>query len=260
MATRLRAVSAAGQRPHRTGAGGQRSPDDAAPAPDLTVATALLESAGRMHDSSDPEAVLLVIASEALQLVPADGVVVLAHDRNGPTPVLHLPRTGVGANHGATTMLCLRLAAAHLLEPGRVADLDRHRTQPDQLAAGGDGPTAVARWRSLLVADLHSARSSRPTRLLWYATTPDAFRTSGDLASLFARHAGLALRSTSERHHLEQAVESRTVTGQATGILMNRYHLTAARAFEILRRCSQQRNLKIRDVAATLNHTGDLPA
>jgi len=255
----LRAVATAGHRVDGTGADRLPRSRDGSTAPDVRAAAALLEATTRMHDSTDPQALLLVIASEALRFLAADGVVVLAHDRNGATPVLHLPRSGDGSDDGVTQLLCLRLAAAHLLEPGQIADLDELRTLPDELAGGDDARAALGRWRSVLVADLHSSRSSRPTRLLWYATTPDAFHTSGDLAAVFARHAGLALRNVGERHHLEQAVESRTVTGQATGILMNRYQLTAARAFEILRRCSQERNLRIRDVADTLNRTGELP-
>ena len=43
------------------------------------------------------------------------------------------------------------------------------------------------------MADLDQPRTRRPTRLLWYAVSADAFTTSAELAVLFARHAGLVL-------------------------------------------------------------------
>ena len=115
------------------------------------------------------------------------------------------------------------------------------------------------RWRSILVADLDGQATRRPTRLLWHAGTVRAFTGSTDLAALFARHATLALSTVAHRHHLEQAIEARTVTGRATGILMNRYQLTAERAFEVLRRYSQDRNIKVRDLAEALITEGRLP-
>ncbi|SDT10237.1 ANTAR domain-containing protein [Friedmanniella luteola] len=225
---------------------------------ELRVAAALLDAATRMHDSTDPGAVLDVIACEALRLLTADGVLVLVHAQRGPTPVLHRLQSGADADPAVTDLLCKQLADEHLVERSPVTDLERRRMRRLE-TSGGDG-TRTTPWPSLLVADLDSPRSSRPTRLVWYAADDNAFTSSRELAVLFARHAGLALRAVSERHHLLRAVESRTSTGQATGILMNRYHLTAARAFELLRTFSQDRNIKLRDVAEALNHTGELPS
>lgn len=51
---------------------------------------------------------------------------------------------------------------------------------------------------------------------------------------------------------LRQALESRTVIGQATGMLMERYKLDGDRAFKVLVRISRQSNVKVRDVAAAM--------
>jgi len=58
---------------------------------------------------------------------------------------------------------------------------------------------------------------------------------------------------------LEEALLSRDVIGQAKGILMERLHLTPDLAFEELRRESQSRNRKLRDLAAELAETGVWP-
>jgi hypothetical protein len=59
--------------------------------------------------------------------------------------------------------------------------------------------------------------------------------------------------------NLLQALEHRTVLGQATGILMERYEVSAEVAFRVLLRLSQEQNVKIHAIAQTLADTGDFP-
>ena len=61
---------------------------------------------------------------------------------------------------------------------------------------------------------------------------------------------------------LEQALASRSTIDQAIGVLMTQNRCTAEAAFGILRRASQNRNIKLRDVAATIieRFTGHAPA
>lgn len=77
---------------------------------------------------------------------------------------------------------------------------------------------------------------------------------------MLARLAGEAIavaegrRSEEARaENLEGALLSRTVIGQAQGILMERDGITADQAFSVLRRASQQLNVKLRDVAQALS-------
>lgn len=51
---------------------------------------------------------------------------------------------------------------------------------------------------------------------------------------------------------LREALESRHVIGMAQGILIARYGLSIERAFEFLRRLSQDNNTKLKDVAAAV--------
>jgi AmiR/NasT family two-component response regulator len=52
--------------------------------------------------------------------------------------------------------------------------------------------------------------------------------------------------------HLQAALASRAVIDQALGIIMGQNRCTADEAFEVLRTASQNRNVKLRDIAADM--------
>jgi GAF domain-containing protein len=79
-------------------------------------------------------------------------------------------------------------------------------------------------------------------------------------ANIFARHAALALSESMNEAGLNTALDTRKLIGQAQGILMERYALDEARAFEVLRRYSQNHNVKLRRVAEHLIATRRLPS
>lgn len=58
---------------------------------------------------------------------------------------------------------------------------------------------------------------------------------------------------------LQRALVTRSVIGQAMGIMMERHHLVADAAFEMLGHASSVTNRKLADVAAELTVTGVLP-
>lgn len=94
-----------------------------------------------------------------------------------------------------------------------------------------------------------------------YASTPRAFdSTDVAVASIFARHAGDALATAEEQSGLRTALRSRQVIGVAQGILMQRFGLSLDQAFEVLRRHSQNENIKLRDLAEQLARAGSIPA
>jgi GAF domain-containing protein len=78
-------------------------------------------------------------------------------------------------------------------------------------------------------------------------------------ANLFARHAALALSTSFNEAQLNVALDTRKLIGQAQGILMERFGLDEPRAFEVLRRYSQDHNMKLRRVAEYLIATRQLP-
>jgi GAF domain-containing protein len=116
--------------------------------------------------------------------------------------------------------------------------------------------------------------SARPPRysgaLNIYSWRPHGLdKADHTTALLIATHASLALAHTQAVEladlHIEQmrsAIDSRDVIGQAKGILMNRRGITAEEAFDLLRRMSQDLNVKLAELAHTLasRHTElDLP-
>lgn len=76
---------------------------------------------------------------------------------------------------------------------------------------------------------------------------------------VLARHAVVALAQARQELTLEQAMDSRKIIGIALGLLMERYDLDADQAFAVLRRYSQDNNIKLRAVAERLIATRRLP-
>ena len=93
-----------------------------------------------------------------------------------------------------------------------------------------------------------------------YGTEASAF-TSEDIADglALAAHVGVALAAAQKVENLEKALGGRTVIGQATGILMERFDLAPDRAFSVLSRMSQQRNVKLRELAEQIVTTRTVP-
>ncbi|MEP6560670.1 MAG: GAF and ANTAR domain-containing protein [Nakamurella sp.] len=78
-------------------------------------------------------------------------------------------------------------------------------------------------------------------------------------ANAIAAHASVVLAYARTERNLWRAIDARNLTGQAQGMLMARYQLTADQAFGVLRRYSQDRNIKLSVIAEQLTTTGQLP-
>ena len=93
-----------------------------------------------------------------------------------------------------------------------------------------------------------------------YCAEKDAFDDDSEhVGLLFAAHAAVAMSGAQQEEHLNKAVAARDVIGQAKGILMERYKVSADHAFTMLARASQQNNVKLIEVARTLTHAGQFP-
>ncbi len=91
---------------------------------------------------------------------------------------------------------------------------------------------------------------------------PDIREFSRDdiaLATIFGQHASVALASATREESLLAAIDARHLIGQAQGILMERFGLRADQAFAVLRRFSQDHNIKLRRVAEEIVETRQLP-
>ena len=93
-----------------------------------------------------------------------------------------------------------------------------------------------------------------------YSCDPDAFTSDDEaIARILARHASVAVANARHDETMAQAIDARKLVGQAMGILMERYDIDGDRAFEVLKRYSQDTNTKLRDVAQQLVVTRRLP-
>lgn len=85
-----------------------------------------------------------------------------------------------------------------------------------------------------------------------YSEHDGAFEDLGAMGELFSHQAGIAIDYAREITHLQQAVETRQVIGQAVGVVMQQYGMDDARAFAFLARLSSTTNTKLKVVAERL--------
>lgn len=93
-----------------------------------------------------------------------------------------------------------------------------------------------------------------------YGDRPRAFdRDDLALAASLAGHVAVSIAAGRKIDHLGIALGSRTIIGQAEGILMERMGIDGDQAFAYLRRCSQDLNRKLVQLAAEIVATRELP-
>ena len=125
-------------------------------------------------------------------------------------------------------------------------------------------PEFVARVRALAVGSMLAVQlyvdGDDLGALNLFARDPAAFTDESEhVALLFASHAAVAMAYAEQRDHLTTALSSRDLTGQAKGILMERYKVTAPQAFAMLVRVSSITNRRLVDIAEELVTTGAMP-
>lgn len=93
-----------------------------------------------------------------------------------------------------------------------------------------------------------------------YSSRPHAFTDESEhVGLLFAAHAAVAVAGAKVEDQLRVGLSTRDLIGQAKGILMERYKITADQAFLLLTRTSQDTNVKLHTLAEHLASTGELP-
>ncbi|MFF6998829.1 GAF and ANTAR domain-containing protein [Streptomyces sp. NPDC008313] len=127
---------------------------------------------------------------------------------------------------------------------GPVARIEDSAAHDDRSAALAD-----LGLRSVLSLRLRTDKR-RLTVLTVYSRKPRAFDESATrIGRLFTAHVSIALGAVTVREQLTEAMRTRDLIGQATGILMERLGIDVADAFDSLVRASQQENVKLRDIA-----------
>src|SRR4029450_12216343 len=155
--------------------------------------------------------------------------------------------------------------AMHSNDPVVVRRLGEHSDWPDLAAsarAGGVGAVAAfalavkrnGRWAPLGVLSLYSDEPQGFTELEL---------DFGSILAAYAAVAAAAARGGDELARREAALHrslsTRDVIGQAKGILMERRHLSAGAAFDVLREVSQSLNVKLSELASRIAETGEIP-
>ncbi len=139
---------------------------------------------------------------------------------------------------------------------------DEHTVYSPDLAADRRWPAWGARTaeetgaRSILAFHLFT-HDQTVGALNLYSKTLDGFDAADrDEGLALAAHIAVALASARELETLGLALDSRTLIGQAVGIVMERYSLKGPEAFALLSRLSQASNIKVRVLASEIVTTG----
>lgn len=114
--------------------------------------------------------------------------------------------------------------------------------------------------RSMLSIRLHASHQTLGALNLYSVPVRQFDDDDISLAHLFGQHASVALATALNEEGLRRAIDSRHLIGQAQGILMERFGISSSQAFAVLRRYSQDGNLKLREVAEHLIGSRALPS
>ncbi|WP_030175793.1 MULTISPECIES: GAF and ANTAR domain-containing protein [Actinomycetes] len=86
-----------------------------------------------------------------------------------------------------------------------------------------------------------------------YSEVADAFdQESRDLGYIFAAHAATVWGALQRGEQFRSALASRDTIGQAKGMIMERYSVNAIQAFDLLRKLSQESNIRLYEIARQL--------
>jgi hypothetical protein len=122
---------------------------------------------------------------------------------------------------------------------------------------------AEAGFRSLMSTQLTAepATGDGPRAALnLYSAEPDAFDERATvLAGIFGAQAAMLLYGAEHVGHLQRAVDNRDLIGRAKGILMERFNVDDAAAFQLLVKSSQDTNMKVTAVAQWLSDQAGEP-
>jgi hypothetical protein len=220
-------------------------PPTAAPR-DLAYTRALAAACERMWAAPDVAALWRAVVDEAVALIAADGVAVVTYTERFWQTLAVRPSDAAPDDSTAAAAIEMLFRRGLLQRPISIDDL------VEDASSDGLG------WRAPLVVGIEGS-ARQPVRLVWYARRPATLSRYVDVAEAFAHHASLAFRVVAERDNLNRAVVARHRVGLAQGILMTRRQLAADEAFALLRRHSQNTNVKLRTIAQTVIQTGDLP-
>ncbi|MGU3291237.1 GAF and ANTAR domain-containing protein [Williamsia sp. M5A3_1d] len=219
---------------------------------DTSMLLALAELARALEENSeDSERSLLQSVTEsALHLVPGTdhcGITLVEKGAiNSVAPTDETAARVDAIQHDQAQGPCLDAAwADHVV---RVPDYDSETRWP-LFTSAVRSQTPV---RSTLSFQLYRGDAAMGALNL-YADTADVFDEEAEEVGLaVATHASLALFSARRDGQFASALASRDTIGQAKGIVMERFDVDAVQAWELMRKLSQDANIKVAELARKL--------
>jgi GAF domain-containing protein len=177
--------------------------------------------------------------------------------------ILLITKGGKFESHGGTTELPHELdELQHMLQEGPCMDAALH----DVFVGIGDFREET-RWPAYSAAVVKlGVLSGMSFRLYTNERTTGALNLFGyepttwsadaqTTGMVLAAHAAAAIMSTRQGEQLQSALTTRDRIGQAKGIIMERYGVDDVRAFDMLRRLSQEGNTPLVDIAERVVET-----
>ncbi|HSO89937.1 MAG TPA: GAF and ANTAR domain-containing protein [Arthrobacter sp.] len=237
---------------------GERAPglQDTEPIGADALATRLGDIARELQQEEDPDSMLAGIVYAALELVPhaAEASVSLITGRRtieSRAASSDLPRRVDTLQSETGQGPCLE--ASYEKRVVSVPDLSTEKRWPDF-----SRPAFELGARSMLSFQLF-VDGDHLGALNLFGNDVGVFDAESErIGALVAAHAAVAVAGSQQVSQLTLALDTRDLIGQAKGILMERYKITAQQAFLLLARASSELNIKLRDGAERLTVSGEM--
>lgn len=220
------------------------------------LAVHLAELARVLQSEDDPAATLERVVEGAVALIPGvqSGSISVARRRSSIRSVAasdDLARRVDSLQDETGQGPCLDAAFEH--QTVRVSDMRTESRWPDFARRAWEvGAGSMLSFQLFVEGDTLGA-------LNLFSAEPNAFDDESEhVGLLFAAHAAIAYASINHQQHLNLALTTRDLIGQAKGILIERFKLSGDQAFALLVSASKATNTRLRDVADQLVTTGEL--
>jgi GAF domain-containing protein len=134
-----------------------------------------------------------------------------------------------------------------------------HDTSLDERWPAWAAAASAAGVRSMIATPLRTAEVTIGSLDFHDLRTGHFDEDDLEVAQVLARHAAVALDAARDHDNLWRAIGSRHLIGMAQGLLMERFAIDADEAFAVLRRYSQDGNVKLHTVAERVVASRRLP-
>ncbi len=246
-----------GRSDESTGERGKPSAQDTSTAEGLDdLAWRLADAARQLQDQSDSQQVMDQVVAMAVSMVHGaeDATISIARGRRHVSSAAATgdrPRKFDALQDEIGQGPCVDTLYEE--QTVRVDDLANDERWPDLAARVADIGVA-----SLLCLQLFVEGDNLGALNLMSGQTSAFTDESEQVGLLLAAHSSIAVAQAQKIEHVNLALVNRDVIGQAKGILMERFKITADQAFGLLAKVSQDTNRKVHQVAEDLTRTGAL--